>query len=170
MKKQKKGFTLIQAVISIVIISLCLSAVVSLLGTVIKQTTHNQKRLLATYLTQECIELSRNIRDSNWKQNFKWDCSFPENTPFSIEPTNNQNINTTDCKKGLGVKIITNNNFSLYKKDNRFTHNSQGTPTIFTRNAVFTKNNSEQGSITCTTSFDEEEVSITHILTDWNKK
>lgn len=71
------GVTLIEAVIASVIMLGALGSAVTLMGTSSLQIADNQNRLTATYLVQECLELSRNARDSAAQQTL-WHCPFFE--------------------------------------------------------------------------------------------
>ena len=62
----ERGFTLIELVISIFILSVALIGVYSAFSIVTVLTSDSADRLTATYLTQEGMEIVRNIRDTNW--------------------------------------------------------------------------------------------------------
>ncbi|MBI2041809.1 MAG: prepilin-type N-terminal cleavage/methylation domain-containing protein [Candidatus Nealsonbacteria bacterium] len=62
----KKGFTLIEAVLSTFILSVGVLAIFGVIQMIVSFTSGISSRLQATYLAQEGIENIRNIRDSNW--------------------------------------------------------------------------------------------------------
>lgn len=62
----KNGFTIIELVISIFILSVAVVGVFSAFSMVNILTSDMTDRLTATYLAQEGIEIVRNIRDTNW--------------------------------------------------------------------------------------------------------
>ena len=63
-----KGFTLIELVISIFILSVGIIGVFNAFSIVTILTTDSTDRLTATYLAQEGMEIARNLRDTNWIQ------------------------------------------------------------------------------------------------------
>lgn len=80
MKPKVPGFTLFETLISIGILSLMLFGAVNLITQMLISTDHNKNVVTASYMLQECMELTRNLRDSLWKQNLDWDCAFGEGT------------------------------------------------------------------------------------------
>lgn len=74
--KFQKGFTLLEMLISILIITL---GIISIFTGVIKYTQYTQQvrnNLTASYLAQEGIEIVKNIRDSNWTQGNAWNAGL----------------------------------------------------------------------------------------------
>ena len=64
--KNNKGFTIIELIISIFILSVGLVGVFNALSVVTVLTAGSADRVTATYLAQEGMEIVRNIRDTNW--------------------------------------------------------------------------------------------------------
>ena len=64
-KDIKKGFTLLEVLIAIFIMSVGIAGVMTLITQTIFLSTLSSSKLTAAYLTQEGIELVRNIRDGN---------------------------------------------------------------------------------------------------------
>ena len=62
----KKGFTLMEAIVAIFVITTGIVGVSSLVTQTISSATFSKDRLIAAYLAQEGIEIVRNIRDTNW--------------------------------------------------------------------------------------------------------
>jgi hypothetical protein len=60
------GFTIIELIISIFILSIALVGIFSAFSIVAVLTSDAVDRLTATYLAQEGMEIVRNIRDTNW--------------------------------------------------------------------------------------------------------
>lgn len=78
-----KGFTLVEVVVAVFVVSLGVLGVFSLIQNVAASTSISVFRFTATYLTQEGIEIVRNIRDSNWlgqrtNPAIKWDDAIPD--------------------------------------------------------------------------------------------
>lgn len=64
--KCKKGFGLLEVLISAVIIIMILSALVLIGRAAMANSDYNQQRAQAIYLAQSNIEIVRQIRDTNW--------------------------------------------------------------------------------------------------------
>lgn len=63
---KKNGFTLLEVVFGIFILTLSAFASSNLIQSTIVSTTLNKQKLTAYYMAQEGIEVVRNQRDSNW--------------------------------------------------------------------------------------------------------
>lgn len=81
----KKGFTLLEVLVSIVIITVGLAAALSLITVTISSAAISRDRLIAANLAQENLEVLRNIRDSNWLSQEDW--------LTGISTTTNTNVN-----------------------------------------------------------------------------
>ena len=68
-KFQKKGFTLVEVMISIAIITTALIAMISLITYTTTSINVNKSRIIAGGLAQEGLEIVKNIRDDNWLHN-----------------------------------------------------------------------------------------------------
>lgn len=66
LRQKSKGFTLIEVIFTILIISIALVGAFSLLSQTLASTTDISSTLIAAYLGQEGIEIVRNFRDGNW--------------------------------------------------------------------------------------------------------
>ena len=64
--KMKRGFTLLEVIIAIFIVLIGVSASLALITRTVAQMNLFSSQLIASYLTQEGIEIVRNIRDTNW--------------------------------------------------------------------------------------------------------
>lgn len=63
---EQKGFTIIELIISIFILSVAVVGIFSAFSMMNILTSDAADRLVATYLSQEGMEIIRNIRDTNW--------------------------------------------------------------------------------------------------------
>jgi len=70
---KNKGFTLVEIIISVFIISIGVMGAFSVLQKVVVSSSVSSDKLVAAYLAQEGIELVRNIRDSSWIDGQAWD-------------------------------------------------------------------------------------------------
>jgi len=64
--REKNGFTLIEVITVLFVISLGMVGVLSLIVQNIKSQSLNKNTLIAYQLAQEGVELIRQVRDSNW--------------------------------------------------------------------------------------------------------
>lgn len=64
--KKEKGFTIIELVISIFILSFAVVGIFSAFSIMVILTSDTANQLTAAYLAQEGMEIVRNIRDTNW--------------------------------------------------------------------------------------------------------
>jgi len=62
----EKGFTIIEIIISIFILSTAVVAIFAAFSVMAILTSDSSDQVTATYLAQEGIEIVRNIRDNNW--------------------------------------------------------------------------------------------------------
>jgi Tfp pilus assembly protein PilV len=65
-RQAMNGFTIVELVISIFIVSIAVVGIFNALSIIIILTSDSGDRLTATYLAQEGMEIIRNIRDTNW--------------------------------------------------------------------------------------------------------
>lgn len=64
--KNYKGFSFIEGIISVFLISVGMIAVLALMSANLRETFDSRDQTIATLLSQEGIELVRNLRDNNW--------------------------------------------------------------------------------------------------------
>jgi prepilin-type N-terminal cleavage/methylation domain-containing protein len=65
-QQQKSGFTVIEVLIAIFVIAIGAAGVFALMGRTIADSSANNNKLVASYLSQEGVEIVRNIRDTNY--------------------------------------------------------------------------------------------------------
>lgn len=143
----KRGFTLLEIVISIAIFSLGIVSAFALALFNMNKTKENYHEVRAAHLAREGIELVRSVRDSNWlKYQSNYDCGAASNIQFcefnegldknfivmdysTTTPTEVCNGLTFDqCLSGdsvVGVAdnaCINGNDCTLYLKNNFYTH------------------------------------------------
>lgn len=63
--KSKRGFTILESIVAILVLSLSISGVFSAVQQSLSQTTIAKDEVRAFYLAQEAVELIRNKRDAN---------------------------------------------------------------------------------------------------------
>ena len=76
--KNDAGFTILEVVVAISLITVGITAIFTLYQQTISITRVSSQRLIAAYLAQEGIEIVRNIRDTNWIEDQAWDTGLGE--------------------------------------------------------------------------------------------
>ena len=71
-KNYKKGFTVIELVLSIFVLSIAIIGSYNAFTIMDILTSNSSDRFTAAYLAQEGIEIVRNIRDTNWIEDKDW--------------------------------------------------------------------------------------------------
>ena len=180
--KKNKAFTLIESIIVMVILGISLSGSTYLMMTVTNSIAENRQRIRAIYMTQECMELTRNLRDSAWKQNLTWDCAFQnlsgkleEGSVFRIATSTENSVggNTqTYCRENLGIKLEKDPN-SFVLKDDEILNHDNGEDTIFSRKLTVSDVQAHSAKFTCETSWKNrnrpQKISMSQILTNWKQ-
>lgn len=69
---KKNGFSLVSVIIGITIMVLGVMAISNLSIASIQANEQSEQRMTAILLAKEGLEGIRNIRDTNWRQNFPW--------------------------------------------------------------------------------------------------
>lgn len=70
---KKNSFTLLEVILAITVLTLAAAGSFILISQTIGSVAQLQSRLIASYLIQEGLEITRNIRDSNWLKNQAFD-------------------------------------------------------------------------------------------------
>ncbi len=87
-KNKKKGFTLVEMLIAVLIFTVSLSALMSISAKGLKNSRDVQKQITANYLALEAIEIVRNIRDDAFLRSFggtTWEIVFEGGNIFTDE-------------------------------------------------------------------------------------
>src|SRR4030042_2798206 len=141
--KTKKGFTILEVMIAIFLIIIGIAGVFTLMTKILGQMAVSSSQLTAAYLTQEGIEIVRNIRDTNWLE--------------QIDHDNDWNEGLTDCSTGCtadytytasedpNLSAILAANF-LKIDANGFYNYTSGTDTKFKRKVTIVLDNPNCGA------------------------
>ena len=70
--KRQSGFTLVSVLIAVLILVLGVVTITQLSLASIRANEQSANRLQAVLLAKEGLEAVRNIRDTNWRQNYPW--------------------------------------------------------------------------------------------------
>ena len=176
--KRFSGFTLVEAIITMLILAFTMTAALYLLSSIILMTERNEKRLIGTYLAQECVELVRNVRDTAWKQRLPWDWAFRSTSSsplFIIEPDHTGAALPVRGKNlGVMVKEISDTEEAkLYLDGASYTHTQTGTETLYKRMVKVERRSDTLAALKCTVEWDyhgeREAIEIGTLLTNWYK-
>jgi prepilin-type N-terminal cleavage/methylation domain-containing protein len=124
-KMKNKGFTLLEVIVAISILSLGVAGALTLIQRTVAFTSLTISRVVAAYLLQEGIEIVKNIRDGNWIEREAWDEGI-KNGNWEID-YKTKNLNQTYLGRYLNID---NDGFYSY---------SAGTPTKFKRKITISK-------------------------------
>lgn len=135
--KFKKGFSIIEILVVLFIVSVSLLGVLSLLIQNIQVQNINKNNLIASSLSQEGIELIRQVRDNNWQNS----------RPFNTFLGNGSYV--VDFQTGQPLMTSNSADFRLYLKDGLYVHkniwDSGLTSTLFSRQIIINRLNSYAG-------------------------
>jgi len=125
--KNKNGFSILEVVVAMAIISTGLLGVSSLVIQNFQAQSVNRDYLIASMLAQEGLELVRNIRDSNWYNgSVNWYDGIYDNNDvdFTID---------YDDTSDFSVDGINNSDARLKLNGGFYSHDAGGTDTPFYR-------------------------------------
>jgi hypothetical protein len=125
-KKKYKGFSFIESMLAVFLVSVGLITALKLLTAGIKDSMNSRDQFIASLLAQEGVELVRNIRDNNWVDNDPTTGSF-------------YGISDDTCNIAYNSAISCNSpDFKLYLNNNNYYDHtpSGGTPTKFKREII----------------------------------
>lgn len=120
------GFTLIETLVALVILSVALVPIITLSTSISRVNSNVQDNLVASGLAQEGIEVIRAMRDTNWFNSRSFDSGL-SNGEYQVE------WNSTD-------PLSASSNLPLKINNGQYTY-STGTNTKFTRTVIITKIN-----------------------------
>ena len=172
----QKGFSLMEIIISIAIITIGLVAIISLFTSNIKSEIRSRDKLIAVYLANESIEIVRQQRDNNWFKGINWMSGIP--TGDVIVGLNDEN----DIRTGWEIVASNASRNKIYlSEDNDLSHSTFGSyvqledpvpvswkETKFTRYLTITLgggDNTNDVAVGCFDSTDCMEV-VSHVLSN----
>ena len=123
------GFTLIESLVALVILTLALGPALVLSSNISSTASVIQHNLIAANLSQEGLEVVRALRDANWYNGLPFDTGLSDGI-YRIEWNSNTLI-------ALGANPSLKLSAGLYNY-------SSGTDTVFKRTVTITKINSEE--------------------------
>lgn len=130
-KKDKNGFSLLEVIFAVLIITIGIIGAANLINYSISQVVVSRSQIIATNLAQEGLEVIRAIRDNNWLQD--------------LDPWSTNLIGgAIDCTSGCRVEYNSSGLISLgtnlpLKIDSSGVYQySSGTDTLFRRKIILT--------------------------------
>jgi len=121
--KPLTGFTLIEILIAITVITLGIVGFYAAITRVASLTFSNSSRFVASRLAQEGIELVSNIRDTNWIKGTDWDNGLADND-YRVQYDKDS--------------LLTYSSVPLKINSDGFYNYDSGSPTKFTRKITIT--------------------------------
>jgi prepilin-type N-terminal cleavage/methylation domain-containing protein len=129
--KFKPGFSLMEILAVLFIVSIALLGVLSLIIQNIQVQSVNKNNLIASSLSQEGIELIRQIRDNNWQNSLSFDTGLADGY-YRI-----------DYRSIVATPVSNISDYLLFIQNSFYVHNNGVgvgyMPTIFSRHIVITK-------------------------------
>ncbi len=130
---KNKGFTLIELMVSIFILTTGTVGAFSLIRNTLTFTNVTSSQLAAAYLAQEGVEIIRDIRDSNWLKartnpSLAWDNGIAAGTDYRLDY---QSLIFPDTLCGADTYL-------KYNNSTKYFNCSSGTNSIFQRKITIT--------------------------------
>ncbi len=160
-----KGFSLLEIIVVMFIISIGMIGISSLVSANIYAGVFVKNKLIAMNLSQEGIELVRNIRDENWLDGKNWKDGIINDGTYIIDYRGKSSIDDT-------VDNIDDNSAKLYIDTNGFyQHDSTIKDTVFSRLITIHNETSTSTEVNCEVKWKRGNKSISYnidtILTNW---
>jgi len=166
-RNKDKGFTLVELILAIFVITVGLIGVYGVYSRIIFYTAVSISRLTASYLAQEGIEIVRNIRDTNWLEETSWN--------EELDAGNWEADYEDDSLRHCSSPCDYNNLRFLYIDGNFYKYSSSGTQTKFKRKITIEPGTDSAGKeileVKVDVLWDEKgksyEVAVQENLYDW---
>ncbi|MDD5031480.1 MAG: prepilin-type N-terminal cleavage/methylation domain-containing protein [Patescibacteria group bacterium] len=161
--KKQAGFSILEIMVAIFIITMGLIGVLSLITQNIQVEYINKNNLIASQLAQEGLELVRNIRDNNWLAGNNWDDGI---TPGAYIVDYNGKI---DSVAGIGeAKLQRRNDVG---EEGYYWHEASDPDSPFSRLITITQTSPELLNISCLIRWEDRGGAYQYvadtILYDW---
>ena len=173
--KLNKGFTLIETLVSLAILTTAVVAMIWVAGNGVSDALYSKNKIISNYLAQEGIEVVRNIRDGEASGGAGWD-GFMDSTSACLPPYG-CTIDATpipatviieECVPAVGE--ICNNPLFLTPAS-YYTHEPIGVKTSFRRRIVISPINDSEATVTVTVAWQqggkEKKIVVGNYLSAW---
>lgn len=142
-QKKERGFTFVELIITIFVISIGILGAFSVLQQIISSSSMNSPKLVGSYLAQEGIEIVRNIRDTNWLEGEDW------RNGLDICSSSNTGCDAVDgCAGDYQSSFLENyssDDFLYINSDGFYHQETTGEITPFKRRIVINENTDAYG-------------------------
>lgn len=152
-----KGFTIMEVLIVVFIVEMGLIGVLSLIIQNIQAQYVNRNTLIASQLAQEGIELVRNIRDNNWKNELSWKYGAGTGTNSDIIQDSAYSIdylgilNTVDVDDPKAKLYIDGNGYYRH-----YENPGLATPSVFSRLINISNETDDSIGVSCLVQWKEK--------------
>jgi type IV pilus modification protein PilV len=117
LKKNRRGFTLIEVLVAIFIITVGAGGAITLINQTVGFTQEASSKLIASYLAQEGIEIVKNIRDSNFLKVHKTGIGEWSDGLTGCSSGCEGDYTSNDLSSYSGQKLKTDGSFYSYGSD-----------------------------------------------------
>lgn len=117
--KKHKGFSFIEVMLSVFLISVGLISVMGLVSASLRNSIDSRDQTVASLLAEEGVEVMRNIRDNNCLEKCGYGTSFnniPVNNTNCIVDSGTTSMSASDCDKSLADETLYYSSAGLYNK------------------------------------------------------
>ncbi|MEI7810068.1 MAG: type II secretion system protein [bacterium] len=192
-QKNKSGFTLVEMLIALSIISMSIVALMTVLGSGISNTTYSKNKMEATFLAEEGVEYVKNIRDTfviyddpsnpsvGWSafknrmilgatnpcNDVDVGCNFRTDLPLNISNLNSQSYQNIfgSCANVSDCSLFYNDSTGSYLYP--VSGGNGGTDSGFVRKIFFTELSSDEIKITSTVTWATGSVTFSDDFLNW---
>jgi len=137
--RDQKGQGFMEVIVAFGIMIMGIVSILILTSYNLTAADYGEKRLIASNLAREALEIIRNVRDSNWLAGKDWDTGLP-----AVSGDNRQIVKFSESSTGSAYtleKVVedlpTCDDCLLYVVNTIFNHVDTGTPSGFRRQVEF---------------------------------
>ncbi|MFA5431657.1 MAG: prepilin-type N-terminal cleavage/methylation domain-containing protein [Candidatus Paceibacterota bacterium] len=157
--KKEKGFTLLEMLITILIISVGVLGTYTSVFKYSKNTQKEKEAFIATYLCQEGVEIIKNMRDSNW---------------VAEEEDWNNGLTNIICATGCEIDYLGNTltaysaaDFLYINPDGTYRYEASGVKTPWTRRIIIDSSDATKLAITVSVYWGSNTKTIKETIYNW---
>ncbi len=175
---KKSGFTLVEILVAISILSIAILATFTAVSQSLKATNFSEDQIVAYHLADEALEYVRNKRDSNAIQHiialgsggtYGWLTGISDRcvtTACYVDVPNNNTITACSGNTASCPALLYNSTTGLYQY-------TTGGTTMYKRSVVLTMLNTTEASIVVTVSWTSQNISKSYtqtlVLKNWTE-
>jgi len=163
----KKGFTFIEVITAIFVLTLGAGASFTLIQQVISSASVLQDKLIASYLAQEGIEIVKNIRDGNWLEKRQGEVGWDQGLICAVPPC----FWEADYTALQNLTLFVGSGRYLNIDSDGFYNYSSGSPTKFKRKITTEEPDANNIKVSVEVTWQERgrshKVEALEYITDW---